>query len=42
MAEFLGAVATPCHGTGPTGPGSGREVRMVLLLLAGLRTPAAD
>lgn len=40
--EFLGAVANLCHGTGPVAQASGREERMVRLLLAGLRIPVAD
>jgi AcrR family transcriptional regulator len=39
--EFLGAVANLCHGAGPAGEGSAHADRMVRLLLAGLRTPAA-
>lgn len=38
--ELLGAVANLCHGAGPKGGAS--PDRMVRLLLAGLRTPAAD
>jgi AcrR family transcriptional regulator len=41
-SEFLGAVADLCHTGGPPGTASaGRAERMVLLLLAGLRTPDA-
>ena len=39
--EFLGAVANLCHGAGPSEQGSGSAERMVRLLLAGLRAPAA-
>ncbi|MEH0109492.1 TetR family transcriptional regulator [Tersicoccus sp. MR15.9] len=39
-AEFLAAVANLCHGGGPSSRASGREARMVRLLLAGLRSPA--
>ena len=40
-SEFLGAVANLCHGTGPATRGSAHAERMVRLLLAGLRAPAA-
>lgn len=40
-SEFLGAVANLCHGTGPSTRGGAHAERMVRLLLAGLRTPAA-
>jgi AcrR family transcriptional regulator len=41
--EFLGAVATLCHGGGPRSTGtSPRADRMVRLLLAGLRVPADE
>jgi AcrR family transcriptional regulator len=41
-AEFLGAVANLCHGGEPIETeASGKTKRMLLLLLAGLRTPEA-
>ena len=39
--EFLGAVANLCHSGGTGAPLSGQAERMVRLLLAGLRSPAA-
>lgn len=38
-AEFLGAVANLCHGSGPASGNSAHAERMVRLLLAGLRSP---
>lgn len=40
-SEFLAAVANLCHGTGPSPRGREHAERMVRLLLAGLRAPAA-
>ena len=39
--EFLAAVASLCHGAGPRMQSSAQAERMVRLLLAGLRSPAA-
>ena len=40
-ADFLGAVASLCHGAGPVPDAAEHPERMVRLLLAGLRTPAS-